>query len=109
MTNFTIKGLGERKFYLWLKGNFFHPFPKLPERTRIFRLSKSHQDWTERFMEEPTILGIADTYGIELINPIREGRSKRQIGKKGKSNHLWMIGGKVCVVLNKFGLICGFD
>jgi hypothetical protein len=37
-------------------------------------------------MAEPTILGIADTYGIELLHPIREGRSKRQVGKKGKSS-----------------------
>jgi hypothetical protein len=58
-------------------------------------------------MAEPTILGIADTYGIELLHPIREGRSKRQIGKKGKSNHRWIVGGKLCVVLNKFGLWLG--
>jgi len=80
---FAMRGEGERKFYRWLKGNFLHLFPKLLERTRLFRLLKTHQNWTERFLAEPTIFGIADTYGIELVHPIREGRSERQIGKKG--------------------------
>ena len=106
---FAIKGVGQRAFYRWLKNNFSPLFPKLPDRTRLFRLFKAHQDWTNFFMAEPTILGIADTYGIELLHPIREGRSKRQIGKKGKSNHRWIVGGKLCVVLNKFGLVCGWD
>jgi len=106
---FAIRGESERKFYRWLKGNFLSLFPKLPERTRLFRLLKTHQNWTKRFLAEPTVLGIADTYGIELIHPIREGRSKRQIGKKGVSNHRFIVGCKVCFVTNKFGLICGFD
>ncbi len=59
-------------------------------------------------MAEPTILKIADTYGIELVHPIRKGRSKRQIGKKGISKNRWIFGCKVCFVTNKFGLICGF-
>lgn len=106
---FAMKGKGQRAFYHWLKSSFLYLFPKLPERTRLFRLLKTHKDWIERFMAEPTILGIADTYGIEIIHPIREGRSKNQIGKKGKSNHRWIVRFKVCVVVNKFGLICGFD
>ena len=106
---FAMKGMGERKFYRWLRGNFLHLFPKLPERTRLFRLLKTHQNWTKRFLAEPTVLGIADTYGIELVHPIREGRSKRQIGKKGISNHRFIVGCKVCVVTNKLGLICGFE
>ncbi|MDW8028692.1 MAG: hypothetical protein RMK94_09925 [Armatimonadota bacterium] len=63
---FAIKGEGSRPFYLWLKGNFLSLFPKLPERTRLFRLFESHKEWTERSMGEPTVLGIADTYKIEL-------------------------------------------
>jgi hypothetical protein len=37
------------------------------------------------FLADPTFFTVLDTYGIELIHPRREGRSKRQIGKKGKS------------------------
>jgi hypothetical protein len=37
-------------------------------------------------MAEPALLSVIDTYSIELIHPWREGRSKQQIGRKGKSN-----------------------
>ncbi len=54
-------------------------------------------------------MGIADTNGIDLIHPIREGRSEKQIGKKGISNHHWIVGGKLGFVLNQFGLIAVWD
>jgi hypothetical protein len=57
----------------------------------------------------PTVLGIIDTYGIELIHPMREGRSSQQIGRKGRSNHRWMVGGKLCLVLNQYGLVVAWD
>jgi hypothetical protein len=41
---FAIKGVGQRAFYRWLKNNFSPLFPKLPDRTRLFRLFKAHQD-----------------------------------------------------------------
>jgi len=53
----------------------------------------------------PTVLGGIDTYGIELIHPMREGRSPQQIGRKGVSNHRWMVGGKLCLLLNQWGLV----
>ena len=56
----------------------------------------------------PTVLGVIDTYGIELIHPIREGRSPQQIGRKGLSNHRWIVGGKLCLLLNQWGLIVGW-
>ena len=40
---------------------------------------------------------------------MREGRSPAQIGKKGKSNHRWIVGGKLCFILNQWGLICAWD
>ena len=49
------------------------------------------------------------TYGIELIHPIREGRSPQQIGRKGLSNHRWIVGGKLCLLLNQYGLVVGWD
>ena len=79
-------------------------FPRLPERTRLFRLLKTHQDWTRVFLAAPTVLGVIDTYGIELIHPMREGRSPQQIGRKGLSNHRWIVGGKLCLLLNQWGL-----
>ena len=106
---FAIKGVGNRAFYRWLVRDWLGLFPKLPERTRLFRLFKTHQAWTNRFLADPTVLGVADTYGIELLHPYREGRSNKQIGKKGLSNHRWIVGGKLCFVLNQFGLITGWD
>ena len=55
------------------------------------------------------MLGVADSYGIELRQPLQEGRRTRQIGKKGKSNHRWVAGGKLCVVLNKLGMAADWD
>jgi hypothetical protein len=53
----------------------------------------------------PTGLGVIDAYDIELIHPVREGRSPQQIGRKGLSNHRWIVGGKLCLVLNQWGCI----
>ncbi len=83
----ALKGVGNRAFYRWLARDYRPLFPHLPERTRLFRLFMTHQDWTQRFLAAPTLLGVIDTYGIELLHPIREGRSFRQIGRKGLSNH----------------------
>lgn len=105
----AIKGVGSRAFYRWLSRDYHPMFPNLPHRTRLFRLLKHHQEWTDSFLACPTMLGVIDSYGIELIHPIREGRSAKQIGKKGKSNHRWIVGGKLCLVLNHLGLVCGWD
>ena len=102
------KGVGNRPFYRWLTRDFRPLFPRLPERTRLFRLLKTHQDWTRAFLAAPTVLGVIDTYGIELIHPMREGRSPQQIGRKGLSNHRWIVGGKLCLLLNQWGLIVGW-
>jgi hypothetical protein len=106
---FAIKGVGERAFYRWLASNWRPLFPRLPERTRLFRLFASHRDWIDRLMANATVLGVADTYAVELIHPVREGRSEQQIGKKGLSNKRWIVGGKLGFVLNQFGRVCAWD
>jgi hypothetical protein len=103
---FAIKGGGMRAFYRWLTRDYLPLFPRVPERTRLARLFTTHTAWTARFRAAPTVLGVADSYGIELIHPMREGRSPAQIGKKGQSNHRWIVGGKLCFVLNQWGVIC---
>src|SRR5207244_5470639 len=87
----ALKGVGNRAFYRWLTRDYRPLFPRLPERTRLFRLFMTHQAWTEAFLASPTVLGVIDTYGIELIHPIREGRSLRQIVRKGLSNRRWVV------------------
>ena len=104
----ALKSGGNRPCSRWLTRDYRPLFPQLPERTRLFRLLKTHQDWTRVFWAAPTVLGVIDTYGIELIHPIREGRSPQQIGRKGVSNHRWIVGGKLCLLLNQWGLIVGW-
>jgi hypothetical protein len=101
----ALKGGGNRAFYRWLTRDYRTLFPRLPERTRLFRLFVTHQAWTQVFLASPTVLGVIDTYGIELIHPMREGRSPQQIGRKGLSNHRWIVGGKLCLLLNQYGLV----
>lgn len=106
---FALKGVGNRAFYRWLMRDYRQLFPHLPVRTRLFRLFNTHRHWTQRFMAKPSLLGLIDTYGIELLHPRREGRSEQQIGKKGLSNRRWIVGGKLCFVLNHLGLIVDWE
>jgi hypothetical protein len=103
----ALKGGGNRAFYRWLTRDYRPLFPRLPERTRLLRLFTTHQDWTQLFLAAPTMLGVIDTYSIELIHPIREGRSPQQMGRKGLSNHRWIVGGKLCLLLNQWGWVVG--
>lgn len=101
---YGLKGVGQRRFYRWLERDYRPLFPQLPERTHLFRLLTQYRGLTDRFMAEPTLLGVADTFGIELLHPYREWRSTGQIGRKGWSNHRWIVGAKLFVVLNNLGL-----
>jgi hypothetical protein len=106
---FALKGAGPRAFYRWLIRDYRALFPKLPERTRLFRLFATHRDWADYFLADPTTLGVADSYGMELIHPMREGRSAQQIGRKGKSNGRWIVGVKLAYIVNQHGLIVAWD
>ncbi len=106
---FALKGVGNRAFYRWISRDLRGLFPHLPERTRLFRLLAKHQGKTSCFLAPPTLLGVADSFGIELLHPRRLGRSDKQIGKKCYSNHRWIVGGKLGVVLNRFGQGCAWD
>lgn len=106
---FVLKGKSERAFYRWLERDCLCLFPRLPERTRLFRLLAVHRVWADRFLAQPTLLGVCDSFGVELIHPKREGRSGAQIGKKGLSNHRWIVGIKWCPLLNSRGQIVDWD
>ena len=45
----ALKGVGNRAFYRWLTRDFRPLFPRLPERTRLFRLFTTHHAWTQVF------------------------------------------------------------
>jgi hypothetical protein len=104
---FALKGGSFRAFYRWLARDNY--LGQLPERTRLQRLLKRYQGWGEAFMAQPTFFTVIDTYGIELIHPVREGRSQQPLGKKGKSNYRWIVGIKLCWLVNDKGQIVDWD
>jgi Transposase DDE domain len=106
---YALKGGFFRAFYRWLKRDFEYLFVELPDRTRIQRALRAHRDWGDRLLADPTFFTVIDTYGIELIHPMREGRSNQQVGKKGKSNRRWIVGIKLCWLLNDRGEVVAWD
>ncbi len=44
-----------------------------------------------------------------MLHPLRAGRSAQPIGRKGKSHPHWMVGGKLCLLLNPLGLVVAGD
>ncbi len=108
---FALKGGYFRAFYRWLKrdyGNWFGD-GTLPERTRLQRLLKTHQDWCDGLLADPTFFTVLDSYPIELIFPIRQGSSQQQVGKKGTDKGRWSVGIKLCWLLNEFCCVVAWD
>jgi hypothetical protein len=106
---FALKGGHFRAFYRWLKRDYESLFAGLPDRTRLQRLLVTHQDWNERFLADPSFFLVIDSYPIELLFPIRQGRSPQQVGKKSKDKGRWSIGIKLGWVLNRFGHVVDWD
>jgi hypothetical protein len=110
---FALKGGYFRAFYRWLARDYGALFGGLPHRTRLLRLLATHAGWCDRFLADPTFFTVLDSYGIELIHPIREGRTPHQIGKKGKSNWRWhperTRGMKLCWLINDYGEVVAWD
>ena len=102
---FALKGGGSRAFYRWISRNFGNLFPNLLERTRFFHTLKKQQVHLSRFLAAPSMLGLIDSFGIELIHPQRQGRGRCQIGRQGYSNKRWIVGGKLCLLVNHLGLV----
>jgi len=102
---FALKGSHFSAFYRWLKRDYDGLFGGLPDRTRLQRALQVHQDWCDRFLAEPSLFTVADSYPIELVFPIRAGRSQQQIGKKGKDKGRWSIGIRLWWLLSDSGQV----
>lgn len=105
----ALKGGSFRSFYRWLARDYQSLFPALPDRTRLLRTLRAHQAWAKDFLADPTFFTVIDTYGIELIHPWREGRSPQQVGRKGYCGHRWIVGIKLCWLLNRRGEVVAWD
>jgi hypothetical protein len=106
---FALKGVRERAFYRWAARDLRPLFPRLPDRTRLFRLFATHAAWSERFLAKPTFFGVADTFGIELLQTRRLGRSPRQIAARGFCAGRWIAGVKFGLLINGRGQVCAWD
>lgn len=105
---FALKGGHFRAFYRWLQRDYDGLFGGLPERTVLLRQLKTQQIHTDLLMESPSVLNVVDSFPIELIFPIRQGRSTQQYGAKSKDKGRWSVGIKVGWILNTFGRVSGW-
>ena len=105
---FALKGGRFRAFYRYLKRDYEALFAGLPHRTNLQRQMRVHEGHTDQLMAQPSVLNVADSYPIELIFPIREGRTQQQVGKKAKDKGRWSVGVKFCWVLNTYGQVCAW-
>ena len=102
---FSLRGGKWRAFYRWLVANYGYFFPRIPEQSRLFRLVYDYGELVIEWREEASFFTVLDTFGIELIHPRREGRSRRQVGRKGKSNGRWIVALKVAWLVNNEGAV----
>lgn len=106
---YALKGGHFRAFYRWLKRDYDGLFAGLPERSRLSRLLSVHRAWCDTLLAEPSFFTVVDSYPIELIFPIRAGRSPQQVGKKGRDKGRWSVGLKLCWLLNEQGQVVAWD
>ena len=105
---YALKGGSFRAFERWLRRDLAPlfgaaPVRGLPERTRLLRVLRRHRPLADAFLADPTFFTVIDTYGIELIHPWRYRRTAAQVGRKGWSNHRWIVGLKLCWLVNARG------
>jgi len=106
---FALKGGHFRAFYRWLSRDHASLFAGLPERSRLQRLMQAHHKWCQYLLAAPSFFTVIDSYPIELLFPIRAGRSPAQVGKKGKDKGRWSVGIKLCWLLNNQGQVVDWD
>ena len=106
---FALKGGHFRAFCRWLKRDYDGLFGGLPDRTTLGRNLLKQQRLCDVLLALPSVLNVVDSYPVELLFPIRAGRTRHQIGKKGRDKGRWSLGLKLCWVLNTFGLVVGWS
>lgn len=105
---FALKGGRFRAFYRWLKRDYDGLFGGLPDRTALARQLVKQQYHADQLLAEASMLNVIDSFPIELLFPIRQGRSAKQLGSKNKDKGRWSVGVKMCWIINTFGLVVGW-
>jgi hypothetical protein len=83
-------------------------FRGLPDRSTLQKQLRNQQHPTDLLLAQPSVLNVVDSFPIELIFPIREGRSKQQYGGKSRDKGRWSIGVKTAWIVNTFGQVSGW-
>ncbi len=105
---FALKGGSFRAFYRWLKRDYDRLFAGLPDRTTLLRQLRAQQYHADVLLADANLLNVIDSFPIELLFPIRAGRSAQQIGTKNRDKGRWSIGIKLCWILNTLGQVVGW-
>lgn len=105
---FALKGGHFRAFCRWLRRDYAALFGGLPDRTTLQRQLRAQQYHADRLLADASLLNVVDSFPIELLFPIRQGRSKQQLGKKNRDKGRWSIGIKLCWILNRLGQVVGW-
>lgn len=105
---FALKGGRFRAFCRWLKRDYAALFGGLPDRTTLQRQLRAQQHQADQLLAEASLMNVVDSFPIELLFPLRAGRSRQQMGKKGRDKGRWSIGLKLCWILNHLGQVVGW-
>lgn len=106
---YAFRGGSFRRFDLWVRRELATLFPRLPERTRLHRILCACRHHTDRFLAQPSLFGVLDCYGIELLHPRRCGRTLGQWARIGKSNGRWIAGAKMGLCINNVGQVVSWS
>lgn len=106
---YALRGGSFRRFERWARRELSSLFPRLPHRTRLHRLLCAHAHHTQRFLATPTVFGVLDSYGIELVHPRRFHATPHRFARRGLSNKRWILGAKVAVCINCWGHIVSWQ
>ena len=94
---FAFKGGGPRAFERGRRRDELPVFPKLPERTRLFRLCATHRAWADEFLADPTTLSVADSCGPRASDGCARAAAGSTLGARanptsaGSSAARWRI------------------
>lgn len=105
---FALKGGQFQAFYRWLKRDYDGWFAGLPERTALQWQLRAQEHQADLLLADPRLLNVSDSFPMELLFPIRAGRSARQMGTKNKDKGRWSIGLKLCWIINRLGQVVGW-
>ena len=73
---FALKGGHFRAFCRWLARDYNALFGGLLDRTTLLRQLRAQQVRADALLEEASLLNVIDSFPIELLFPLRAGRSK---------------------------------